>query len=399
MISSKIAQRLTLIKAYDSSGTQTIIKETYARKAIDLLDQDLLTNPNTTYGDYQCGSGTLLIYLAERLMVSLVDAIPNETKRFKHIFQKQLFASDINPVQVLKCKANFKRILNDKLFKVNVEQKDFNNIDEVTDVIISSIEFTTTNEFLKKFKPSCKNILILTRPNKNKYTREKYIKEITKYRFLGVAGVKGHSRKTALICAMYFTHDQSDNVTFISDETSIAVNNPKFLPGSTDLRSFQYSTEILNQNFESLGEATYGSYYANANNVVNNPGDVKLIYQVGRKDQIFGKTISVSKDIITAKEGVGIHKMVISKNGNQRTISTVKYADPSYGCGHNALYVQGKSKSEVLKKIKHYNSPEIGAHILALNGTCPANGKSFWDKIPHYKYYNQVKEIYAKYYS
>jgi len=390
MIYSKIAQRLTQIKAYNSSGTQTIIKETYARKAIDLLDQDLLTNPNTTYGDYQCGSGTLLIYLAERLMVSLVDAIPNETKRFKHIFQKQLFASDINPVQVLKCKANFKRILNDKLFKVNVEQKDFNNIDEVTDVIISSIEFTTTNEFLKKFKPSCKNILILTRPNKNKYTREKYIKEITKYRFLGITC-------DTPICAMYITSDQDDNVSFISDETSIVINKPKFLPGN-DLKSFKYALEIINLELDTF-KAHYGSYNKNAKVVVDNPGNVELIYQVGGKVKEFRETVGVSKDIITAKEGVGCYKAVISKNGNLSKKSVVKYAGPKYGTGHNTIWLDTKSKAGFNKFIDYYDSKEITQLVVSLKGTIKVNGVTFWSMIPHYDNYEKVKEIYAKHYS
>lgn len=391
-MSSKIAQRLAQIKAYESYSTQTIVEESFARKGIDLLDNDILSNPNITYGDYQCGSGTLLLYLAERLMNSLAEAIPNETKRLKHIFQKQLFASDIDPVQVLVCKANFKKIFNDRKFSVNVEQKDFNNInnDQVVDVIISAITFSTTNIFIEKFKPICKNILVLTRPNKNQYTKSKHIQEITKYRFLGVT--KTHTP----ICAMYFTSDQSNSVTFISDETSIVVKNPKFLPGN-DLKSFRYACDLIDLELSTF-EAHYGSYYSNAEEVVNNPGDVHLIYQVGGEGSGFRKTIRVSKDIITAKEGVGRYKAVISKNGNRGKKSALKYAGPKYGTGHNAVWLNGNSRATILKWIDYYNSKEITQLVLSIKATSPANGVGFWSMIPHYDNYTKVKEIYAKHY-
>lgn len=392
-MSSKIAQRLAQIKAYESSSSQTIIEESFAKKSIELLDNNVLSNPNITYGDYQCGSGTLLLYLAERLMISLADAIPNETKRLKHIFQKQLFASDIDPVQVLVCKANFKKIFKDRKFSVNVEQKDFNNInnDQVADVIISAITFSTTNNFLEKFKPICDNILVLTRPNKNRYTKQKHIKEITKYRYLGV------TKSSTPICAMYFTTDQSNSVTFISDNENIVVQEPKFLPGS-DLKSYRYACDIIDSEFSTFN-ANYGSYYSNSKEVTENPGDIQLIYQVGGKGKKFRKTIGVSNKIITAKEGVGLYKAVVSKNGNRNKKSVLKYAGPKYGTGHNAIWLGAKNKSTILKWIDYYDSKEITQLVLVLNATSPANGVGFWSMIPHYDNYEKVKEIYAKHYS
>ena len=117
---NNISNRLAQLNAYDSNGSQTIIQEKFAKDAISLLDQKLLKNPKTTYYDPQCGSGTLLIYLAERLMVTLAKAIPDEIERIEHIFSKQLYANDIDSLQVLVCRTNFKKELNNKTFKVNV---------------------------------------------------------------------------------------------------------------------------------------------------------------------------------------------------------------------------------------------------------------------------------------
>ena len=176
MTINNIKKRLGQIKAYDSSGTQTIIQAEYATSAIDLIDLKLLEDPNTTYCDPQCGTGTLLIHLAERLMTTLEQSIPDEIKRIEHIFGNQLFASDIDSLQTLVCKTNFKKALNNKTFNVNVTQKDFKDITTSYTVILSAVDFLTTNNFVSKFKETCENVLVLTRPNKNRYTKAKHIK-------------------------------------------------------------------------------------------------------------------------------------------------------------------------------------------------------------------------------
>ena len=122
MTINNILQRLKQVKAYDSTGTQTIIEEQFAKDAISLLDANLLSNPDTTYLDPQCGSGTLMLYLASQLMTSLEKSIPNEIERIEHIFTKQLFASDIDDLQTLVCNTNFKKSLNNKTFKYIYEE-------------------------------------------------------------------------------------------------------------------------------------------------------------------------------------------------------------------------------------------------------------------------------------
>jgi len=390
MTINNISNRLTQLKAYDSSGTQTIIQEAFAKKAIALIDNSLLADPNTTYYDPQCGSGTLLIYLAEKLMTTLAEAIPNDIERIEHIFSKQLYANDIDSLQVLVCKTNFKKALNNKTFNLNVTQKDYADIESKHTVILSAVDFVTTNTFVKKFKDTCNHVIVLTRPNKNRYTKKQHICEITKYRFLGV------TKTSTPICAMYFTPKDNNDVEFITDNGSITIDSPAYLPAH-DLKTYKYANELFEQDFESF-TANYGSYYINHEKVVNNPGEVELIYQVGAKGVGFRKTVGVDESIITPREGVGVHKVVISKNGNRTHKSVLKYAEPKYGTGHNAIWIQTRDKKEADEIINYYNSKEITKLVMSLNETSPANGTGFWSKIPHYKNYNKVKEIYVKHF-
>lgn len=391
MTINNISKRLGQLNAYDSSGTQTIIQAEYARSAISLIDTKLLEDPTTTYCDPQCGSGTLLIHLAERLMTTLESSIPDEVERIEHIFSNQLFASDIDSLQTLVCKTNFKKALNNKTFDVNVKQQDFKDVSASYTVILSAIDFLTTNNFVSKFKKESEHVLVLTRPNKNRYTKSKHIKEITKYKFLGI------TKTTTPICAMYFTQKTDDNVEFITDNNSIVVNSPTYLP-AFDLKTYLFAKELFEQNFD-VFTANYGSYYINDQKIIDNPGEVELIYQVGSEGVGFRKTVGVDSSIITPREGVGVHKVVISKNGNRMSKSVLKYAAPEYGTGHNAIWIQTKDKNEAQEIINYYNSKEITKLVLSLNETSPANGTGFWSKIPHYKHYKQVREIYAKHFS
>lgn len=390
MTTNNINQRLKQIQAYDSSGSQTIIQEHFAKKAIALLDLELLQDPKSKYLDPQCGSGTLLMYLAQRLMQTLELAIPNEVERAEHIFTKQIFASDIDSLQVLVCNTNFKKALDNKQALVNVLQQPYEAVTASYSAIISSLDFVTTNKFVKHFKAISDNVLVLTRPNKNRYTRNS-INEISKYRFLGVASTN------TPICAMYFKPKNHKKVEFVTDNESVMIDDPKYLPGY-NLKSYLYAEEILHNNFDTF-DANYGSYYINHPSIVNNPGNVELIFQVGRNGEPFRKTVGVDESIITPREGVGKHKVVISKNGNRAAKSILKYAEPKYGTGHNAIWIQTQSKQEADKIITYYNSPEVTRLIMSLKETSPANGVGFWAKIPHYKNQEKIKKIYDKYFS
>ena len=68
---------------------------------LDLLPQELFTNPNTTFLDPGCKTGVFLREIAKRLLVGLEPIIPDLQERIDHIFHKQLFGIGITELTSL----------------------------------------------------------------------------------------------------------------------------------------------------------------------------------------------------------------------------------------------------------------------------------------------------------
>lgn len=68
---------------------------------LDLLPQELFSNPNTTFLDPACKTGVFLREIAKRLLVGLQDKIPNLQERIDHIFHKQLYGIAITELTSL----------------------------------------------------------------------------------------------------------------------------------------------------------------------------------------------------------------------------------------------------------------------------------------------------------
>ena len=62
-----------------------------ANKMLDMLPQELFSNPNTTFLDPACKSGIFLREIAKRLIKGLEKEIPDLQERLDHIFHKQLY--------------------------------------------------------------------------------------------------------------------------------------------------------------------------------------------------------------------------------------------------------------------------------------------------------------------
>ena len=58
---------------------------------LDMLPQELFSDPNTTFLDPGCKSGVFLREIAKRLIAGLEDTIPDLQERVDHIFHKQLY--------------------------------------------------------------------------------------------------------------------------------------------------------------------------------------------------------------------------------------------------------------------------------------------------------------------
>lgn len=68
---------------------------------LDLLPQELFTDPNTTFLDPACKTGVFLREIAKRLLVGLEDKIPDLQERIDHIFHKQLYGIAITELTSL----------------------------------------------------------------------------------------------------------------------------------------------------------------------------------------------------------------------------------------------------------------------------------------------------------
>lgn len=62
-----------------------------ANAMLDMLPQELFSNPDITFLDPSCKSGVFLREIAKRLISGLEVQIPDLQKRIDHIFHKQLF--------------------------------------------------------------------------------------------------------------------------------------------------------------------------------------------------------------------------------------------------------------------------------------------------------------------
>ncbi len=83
------------------SNDEVFTPPTIANAMLDLLPQELFTNPNTTFLDPACKSGVFLREIAKRLIVGLESHMPDLQERLNHIFTKQLFGIAITELTAL----------------------------------------------------------------------------------------------------------------------------------------------------------------------------------------------------------------------------------------------------------------------------------------------------------
>lgn len=388
MLYNNIKKVLREIPLFSSHGAESILSIDSAKRMIHYISDKDLADPRTTYQDAQCGSGLPMLVLADQLMETLAKAIPDEQKRLKHIFSKQLFLSDINPTQVRIAKANLLKAVGNREFAVNIQQQDCFDNSQKTNYVIGSIDFQTTNRFVPYYRELVDHIVIVTRSNKNRYA-DSAITEIKEYEYLGA------NMNATPICVMHFTR-QTDktSVKFSDRNQTITVENPKFLPG-VDLLGFRYAHEIIEKKFVGY-TATYGSIGRPLAN--KNPGTKPIIFGIGKAGEGFRDVIKVKSSIVTEQEGFGKNKLVIIKNGNRGNKNCIKYAGPEYGVGETVLWIEVKDETEFKKFAKVWDEECYDKLIRVIRETNPANGKSFWNQIPNIKYLKEVKKIYDKYY-
>lgn len=72
-----------------------------ANQMLDMLPQELFSDPNTTFLDPACKSGVFLREIAKRLIDGLEPVFPDLQERLDHIFKNQLFAISITELTSL----------------------------------------------------------------------------------------------------------------------------------------------------------------------------------------------------------------------------------------------------------------------------------------------------------
>lgn len=72
-----------------------------ANAMLDMLPQELFSNPDAKFLDPACKSGVFLREIAKRLIVGLADAIPDLQQRLDHIFHKQIYGISITALTSL----------------------------------------------------------------------------------------------------------------------------------------------------------------------------------------------------------------------------------------------------------------------------------------------------------
>ena len=72
-----------------------------ANAMLDMLPQELFSDPNAKFLDPACKSGVFLREIAKRLLAGLADQIPDLQKRVDHIFQRQLYGIAITELTSL----------------------------------------------------------------------------------------------------------------------------------------------------------------------------------------------------------------------------------------------------------------------------------------------------------
>lgn len=72
-----------------------------ANQMLDMLPQELFSNPDTTFLDPACKTGVFLREIAKRLIKGLEPQIPDLQERIDHIFQKQLYGISITELTSL----------------------------------------------------------------------------------------------------------------------------------------------------------------------------------------------------------------------------------------------------------------------------------------------------------
>jgi hypothetical protein len=109
------------------------------------LPKSVWRNPNLKWLDNSCGSGNFLIYVKNKLMVSLADVIPDKNEREKHILENMLYGVEL---QAKNLYITLYRLDKEDKYKTNFAQSnalEFDYWNEQFDIIIGNPPYQENN--------------------------------------------------------------------------------------------------------------------------------------------------------------------------------------------------------------------------------------------------------------
>jgi len=83
------------------SNDEVFTPPSIVNEMLDMLPQELFSDPNTTFLDPVCKTGVFLREIAKRLIEGLAEQIPDLQQRVDHVFQKQLYGIAITEMTSL----------------------------------------------------------------------------------------------------------------------------------------------------------------------------------------------------------------------------------------------------------------------------------------------------------
>ena len=112
------------------------------------LPKNVWRNPNLKWLDNSCGSGNFLVYVKNKLMVTLSDVIPDKLEREQHILENMLYGVDLQAKNLLitidrldKNEITLDRLDKNENYKLNLSHNSalkFDYWDEKFDIIIGN---------------------------------------------------------------------------------------------------------------------------------------------------------------------------------------------------------------------------------------------------------------------
>lgn len=99
-----------LVSKLHMTGTETLTPPELVEEMLDRLPPEVFTDPQKTFLDPACGTGTFYLCLLQRLDEGLKEVIPDREERLAHIMSKQLHACEIDHKQLRRFKAALRHL-------------------------------------------------------------------------------------------------------------------------------------------------------------------------------------------------------------------------------------------------------------------------------------------------